>query len=133
MGCLKCTARSCTTPESVATLVLLLYDVRGRLMTSHLSDFRSLCIVFQLLDKPWSQVSSLPPRFLPSTFARIGFTNQQSHCWSNFHRVLLNSRSRAFRKSICAQKRFPRIYSSRLCTRGDSKSRTLLIIHQARG
>ena len=39
---------------------------------------------FQLLDKPWSQVS---PRVLPSTF--IAHRVQQSHCSSIFHRVLL--------------------------------------------
>ena len=43
---------------------------------------------FQLLDKPWSQVSSLlPPGFLPSIF--IAHRVQQSHCSSIFHRVLL--------------------------------------------
>ena len=42
----------------------------------------------QLLDKPWSQVSSLlPSRFLPSIF--IAHRVQQSHCSSIFHRVLL--------------------------------------------
>ena len=43
---------------------------------------------FQLLNKPWSQVSSLSsPRFLPSIF--IAHRVQQSRCSSNFHRVLL--------------------------------------------
>ena len=42
----------------------------------------------QLLDKPWSQVSSLlPPRLLPSIF--IAHRVQQSHCSSIFHRALL--------------------------------------------
>ena len=44
--------------------------------------------IFQLLDKPWSQVSSfLPLRFLPSSF--IAHRAQQSHCSWIFHRVLL--------------------------------------------
>ena len=43
---------------------------------------------FQLLDKPWSQVSPLlPPRFLPSIF--VVHRVQQSHCSSNFHLGLL--------------------------------------------
>ena len=43
---------------------------------------------FQLLDKPWSQVSSLsPPRFLPSFY--IAHRVQQSHCSSIFRRVFL--------------------------------------------
>ena len=43
---------------------------------------------FQLLDKPWSQVSSvLPPGSCLQFFSRIGF--KQSHCSSIVHRVLL--------------------------------------------
>ena len=62
---------------------------------------------FQLLDKPRSQVSSLfPPRFLPSIF--IVHMVQQSHFSSIFRRVD-NSRSRAFRKSSCAQEEVPAI------------------------
>ena len=42
----------------------------------------------QLLDKPWSQVSSLsPPRFLPPIFN--AHRVQQSQCSPIFHRVLL--------------------------------------------
>ena len=51
-------------------------------------SFFSHTSTFQLLDKPWSQVSSfLPPRLLPSIF--IAHRIQQSHCSSIFHRVLL--------------------------------------------
>ena len=45
-----------------------------------------------------------PPRFSLSIF--IAHRVQQSHRSSTFHRVLLtHSRSRAFRKSICAQEK----------------------------
>ena len=45
-----------------------------------------------------------PPRFLPSIF--IAHRIQQSHCSSILHQVLLtHSRSRVFRKSICAQEK----------------------------
>ena len=61
---------------------------------------------FQLLDKSWSLVSPLLPRFLPSIF--IAHRVQQSHCSSILHRLLVaNSRSRAFRKSISAQEKVP--------------------------
>ena len=44
---------------------------------------------FQLVDKPWSQVSSLlPSRFLPS-IVFIAHRVQQSQCSSIFHRVML--------------------------------------------
>ena len=68
--------------------------------------FFSHTSTFQLLDKPWSQVSSLPPPGSCLQFlSRIGFNN---HCSSIFHRVA-NSRSRAFRKSIFAQEKVPTI------------------------
>ena len=46
-----------------------------------------------------------PPRFLPSIF--IAHRVQQSHCSSYFSSSVANSRSRAFRKSICAQEQVP--------------------------
>ena len=46
-----------------------------------------------------------PPRFLSSIF--VAHTFLQSHCSSISHRSLANSRSRAFRKSICAQEKVP--------------------------
>ena len=69
---------------------------------------------FQPLDKPWSQVSFLPPlpRFLASIF--IAHRVQQSHCSSIFHRVLL-SHALALSASQIEQvrkKKSPRIYSS---------------------
>ena len=44
--------------------------------------------IFQLLNKPWSQVSSLPP---PGSCLQFFIANrvQQSQCSSIFHRVLL--------------------------------------------
>ena len=56
------------------------------------------------------------PRFLPSIC--IAHRVQQSHCSSIVHRVsVANSRSRAFRKSICPNEFI------RVCTRRGSKSR----------
>ena len=66
---------------------------------------------FQLLDKPWSQASSLvPPRFLPSIFS--AHRVQQSHCSSSFSSSVANSRSRVFRKSVWAQENLSRIHTS---------------------
>ena len=59
---------------------------------------------FQLLDKPWSQVSSL---FRPGSclhfLSRIGFSNPTARRFF----IAANSRSRAFRKSIYAQEKVP--------------------------
>ena len=74
--------------------------------------FFSHTSTFQLLDKPWSQVSCLPPppRFLPSIF--IAHRVQQSHCSSIFHRVLL-THALALAASQCVhKKKCPRIYTS---------------------
>ena len=61
---------------------------------------------FQLLDKAVvTGVDPSPPRFLPSIF--IAHRVQQSHCSSIFQSNDANSRSRAFRKSICAQEKVP--------------------------
>ena len=52
-----------------------------------------------------------PPRFLPSIF--IAHRVQQSRCSSVFHRVLLYSRSRTFRKSrFVHKKKSPPIHTS---------------------
>ena len=61
------------------------------------------------------------PRCLRSFF--IAYRVQKAHCSSIFHRVLLNSRSRAFPKSICAQEKVPTNSSEYVCTRGYSNSR----------
>ena len=66
---------------------------------------------FQLLDKPWSQVSSIPsPRFLPSIF--IAYRVQQSHCSSIFHRVLLTRALALPASQLVHRKKSLRIYSS---------------------
>ena len=73
--------------------------------------FFSHTSTFQLLDKPWSQVSFLlPPRFLRSIF--IAHRVQQSHCSSIFHRVLL-THALALSASQCVhKKKSQRIYTS---------------------
>ena len=61
----------------------------------------------QLLDKQWSQVSSLLPLGPCLPFlSRIGFSNS-THCPSIFSSSVANSRSRAFGKSICARAKVP--------------------------
>ena len=61
---------------------------------------------FQLLNKPWSQVSSLlPPGSCLQFLSRIGFSN--STLLADFSSSVANSRFRAFRKSTCAQEKFP--------------------------
>ena len=73
--------------------LLLLLLVRCWLYSS-IFLFFSHTSTFQLLDKPWSQVSFLlPPRFLPSIC--VAHRCQHSHC-SN----VANLRSCAFRESI---------------------------------
>ena len=63
---------------------------------------------FQLLDKPWSQVSSLlPPGACLQFLSRLltGFSNPAARRF--FISSVANSRSRAFRKSTCAQEKAP--------------------------
>ena len=66
---------------------------------------------FQLLDKPWSQVSSLlPPGSCLQFLSRI--KGSAIPLLVDFlSNVVANSRSRAFHKSICAQEKVP----SRIC------------------
>ena len=59
---------------------------------------------FQVLDKAWSQVSSLPPGSCLQFLSRIGFSNPTA---GRFSSSVANSRSRAFRKSTCAQEKVP--------------------------
>ena len=63
---------------------------------------------FQVLDTPWSQVSSL---FSHGSCLRLlwrrGFSNPTARDFSSS--LFANSRSRAFRKSICAQQKVPTI------------------------
>ena len=65
---------------------------------------------FQLLDKPWSQVSSLFP---PGSCLQPVIANrvQQSHCSSIFHRVL-PTHALAFSASQFVHKKKPRNYTS---------------------
>ena len=77
---------------------------------------------FQLLDKPWSQVSSLPPRFLPSFFT--AHRVQQSHCSSIIHRVLLSASQFVHKKNSL------RIYTS---MHSGGLELTNVTFYQARG
>ena len=73
--------------------------------------FFSHTFSFQLLDKRWSQVSSLsPPRFLPSI--SIAHRVQQSLCSSIFHRVLLTHALALSASQFVHKKKSPRIYTS---------------------
>ena len=63
---------------------------------------------FQLLDKPWSQVSSLlPPGSCLNFSSRIGISDPTARRFDIKCGEL--TRSRAFRKSICAQEKVPTI------------------------
>ena len=73
--------------------------------------FFSHTSTFQLLDKPWSKVSSLPPpRFLPPIC--IAHRVQQSHCSPIFHRALLTHALAFFVSQFVRKKKSPRIYTS---------------------
>ena len=61
-------------------------------------------LTFQLLDKLWSQVLPLPPGTCLQFLSRIGFSIPTARRLSS---NLANSRSRAFRESICAQEKVP--------------------------
>ena len=71
--------------------------------------FFSHTSTFQLLDDPWSQVSSLlPPGSCLQFLSRIRLSNPTARrFFIEFSTGLANSRSRAFRKSICAQEKVP--------------------------
>ena len=90
-----------------------------------LNLFFSHTFTFQVLDKPWSQVSSLlPPGSCLQFLSRIGFSNLV-----DFSSSVANSRSRAFRKSICAQEKAPtNLYEYAL-----GRARTQTDLYQARG
>ena len=62
---------------------------------------------FQLLDKPWSGVAPSFTPVLAFNFYRA-LHRVQSHCsFVDFSSSVANSRSRAFRKSICAKEKVP--------------------------
>ena len=64
--------------------------------------FFSLTLTFQLLDRPWSQVSSLPPGTCLQFLSRIGFSIPTAR---RLPSNVANSPFRAFRDSICAQEK----------------------------
>ena len=66
---------------------------------------------FQLLDKPWSQVSSLPPGSCLQFLSRTKFI-QQSHCSSIFHRMLLTHALGLSASQFVRKKKSQRIYYS---------------------
>ena len=72
--------------------------------------FFSHTSTFQLLDKPWSQVSSLlPPGSCLQILSRSGFV-QQSHCSSIVHRVLLpHALALPASQFVHNKQKFPRI------------------------
>ena len=73
--------------------------------------FFSHTFSFQLLDKPWSQVSCpSPPPYLPSIF--IAHRVQQSHCSSISHRLLLTHALALSASQLVQKKKSQRIYTS---------------------
>ena len=87
------------------------------------SYFFSHASTFQLLDKPWSQVSSLPPPPLPGCclqfLSRIGFSNPAGRRFSIECCYL--TLSRFPQVNLCARKS-PKEFERVVCTRGDSNS-----------
>ena len=66
--------------------------------------FSSHTSTFHLLDKTWSQVSSLlPPGSWIHFSSSIGFSNPTARRFSVDCKLVAHSRSRTFRKSTCAQ------------------------------
>ena len=63
-----------------------------------------LTCTFQLLDKLWSQVSSLPPGTCLQFLSRVGFSIPTARRLSS---NVANSRFRAFRESVWAQEKIP--------------------------
>ncbi len=78
--------------------------------------FFSHTFTFQLLDKPWSQVSSLlPPLLLLAFNFYRAHRFQQSHCSSIFHRVLLTHALALSASHSVHKKKSQRLYT--VCTR----------------
>ena len=73
--------------------------------------FFSHTFTLQLLDKPWSQVSSL---LLPGSCLQffIAHRVQQSHCWSIVHRVLLTHALALSASQFVHKKKSQRKYTS---------------------
>ena len=95
------------------SLVLFVRVFSINLLLRNVSFFfcSHLVYTFQLLDKPWSQVTTyFPPRFLPSTF--IAHKVQQSHCSSIFHRVWLTHALAHSTSQFVHKKKSQRTYTS---------------------
>ena len=76
----------------------------------HITLFFSHTFTFQLVDKPWSQVSFLfPPGSCLQFLSRIGFSN---HCSSIFHRVLLTHALALSASQFVHKKKSQRIFTS---------------------
>ena len=74
-------------------------------INEHVCAFFFLTFTLRLLDKLWSQVSSLlPPGTCLQFLSRIGFSIPTARRLSS---NVANSRFRAFRESICAQEKVP--------------------------
>ena len=79
--------------EKIKTAIFFFFSFLTLLLPSFCTSRGHMC-------RPFS-----PPGSCLQFF--IAHRVQQSHCSSIFHRVIANSRSRAFRKSICAQEKVP--------------------------
>ena len=115
----------------VAVTYLLVHRSTVVVLSSH-SFFLlfSHTFAFQILDTPWSQVSSLPlPGYCLQFLSRIrvGFIP----LFVDFSSSVAILRSRAFRKSICIQKKVPANLSESYALGGARTHETDL--YQARG
>ena len=100
-----------SSPEVEVYLFVFSQNVQAPLINATIGFvFRTSTL--QLLDKPWSQVSSLrpPPRFFPSTF--IAQKTQQSQCSSTFHQVLITLAITLSASQFVHKKKSLRIYTS---------------------
>ena len=85
-----------------------LQDLRAHIVRSAVGDnsiFFLHTSTFQLLDRPWSQVSSLfPPGYCLNFYRAEG---SAAPLLVDVPSSVANSRTRAFRESICAQEKAP--------------------------
>ena len=91
--------------------ILLIADPRNLLHWAHFIYFFPDTFTFQLPDKPWSQLTSLPPpgyclQFLSRKGSAI------PHCSSIFHRVLLTHALSRSASHFVHKKKSQRIYTS---------------------
>ena len=117
---------------SVKPLAMYVWSVKTRRASSWCGrDARVISLFFLLFflahfyfpasDKPWSQVSSLLPLGSCLNFY-LAYGSAIPLLVDFSSSVVANSRSRVFRKLICAQQK-SRHEFIRVCTRGDSNSR----------